>query len=69
MPFSKEHELEVQPQLPLLARLNRGGKAYGMVAMVRSMYWLRDWYEYIYPSGYGPNASKAYKTRSHLPIR
>jgi hypothetical protein len=69
MSFSDKHVREVQPQLPFLSRLSVGGQAYGMVALVRSVKWLREWHQYFFPSEYEPNTTKAYKTRSHLPVR
>jgi hypothetical protein len=66
---TSNHVCKVQPQLPLLSRLSLGAQAYGIVALTRTVTWLRGWYQYFYPSGYEPNATKTYKTRSNLPVR
>jgi hypothetical protein len=69
MSFTSNHVREVQPQLSLLSRLSLGSQAYGIVALSRTVTWLRGWHQYFYPSGYEPNATKTYKTRSNLPVR
>jgi hypothetical protein len=69
MSFTYNHVREVQPQLPFLSRLSVGCQTYGIVALSRTATWLRGWHQYFYPSGYEPNTTKTYKTRSNLPIR
>jgi hypothetical protein len=69
MSVSSKYLREVQPQLSLLSRLRLGGQVYGMVALLRSVYWLRAWHQYFIPTGYEPNATKVYDTRPYLPIR
>ena len=69
MSFSNKYVREVQPQLPFLSRLSVGGLIYGIVALVRSINWLREWHQYFFPSDYQPNAIKTYETRSYLPVR
>ncbi|KAG0647835.1 Arylesterase [Hyphodiscus hymeniophilus] len=69
MPFSKDDILEVQPQLTLLSSLQRGGRAYAIIALTRSLTWVRGWLHYLFPTGNEPDISKSYKTRAHLPVK
>ncbi|KAI0454188.1 alpha/beta hydrolase fold protein [Xylaria acuta] len=57
-----------QPQLHLFSRLYEGTSIVTAQSLATSVKWVREWYQWFYPSSLKPNFVKVYECRPQLPI-
>lgn len=66
--MATETETPVHPQAQLSTRLYNGIAIYAFQGLTSPLRWVKNWNEWMWPTGIAPNFVKTYDSRPYLPV-